>query len=64
STAAGGAASGDALHGLDGARRRALADRPRINVARRLGLVGLIVVLSALVFGALLSGLQALKAMQ
>lgn len=35
-----------------------------MNVARRFGLVGLIVVLSALVFGALLSGLQALKAMQ
>lgn len=52
------------MHGVDGAGRRELGERPRINVARRFGLVGLIVVLSALVFGALLSGLLALKGLQ
>lgn len=35
-----------------------------MEIARRFGLVGLIVVLAALVFGALLSGMQALEAMK
>lgn len=51
------------MYGLDGSGDRSVAGTRRRMVARRFGIVGLIVVLSALAFGALLSGLQALKTM-
>jgi hypothetical protein len=51
------------VHRLDGPGGRRRVGGAGIDVARRFGLLGLIVVLAALSFGALLSGLQALKAM-